>query len=63
MPSKPPHAGKLLNFPDIPEPAETKAFIDHYLELADKLLTPNLERETPADKSEPYNPPSEQNKR
>lgn len=62
MPSEPPHAGKLLKFPDAPESAETKAFIDRYLDLADKLLTPNLERETPEEKSEPYNPPSEQTK-
>jgi hypothetical protein len=59
MPSKPPHPGKLLKFPDAPDSPEAKAFIDHYLQLADKLLTPNLERETPEEKTEPYNPPAE----
>lgn len=60
MSSQPRKPGKLLNFPDVVESAETKAFIDRYLELADKLLTPNLRRETPEDKSEPYYPPGEQ---
>ena len=63
MPSDSPHPGKLLKFPDIAESGETKMYIDHYLNLADKLLTPNLERETPEEKNEPYNPPSQQKKR
>ncbi len=52
-----PKQRKLLKFPLPPEPPETQAVIDHYLQLADKLLTPNLEREHPEDKTQPYNPP------
>ncbi len=48
---------KLLKFPLPPEPLETQAFINRYLELADKLLAPNLEREHLEDKTQPYNPP------
>jgi hypothetical protein len=51
---------KILAFPSLPESPEEKAFTDHYLKLADKLLTPNLERETPDDKTEPYLPPNRQ---
>jgi len=53
-----PEPRKLLHFPQVPETPDEKDFIDHYLRLADKLLTPNLERETPEDKTEPYNPPT-----
>ena len=49
---------KLLHFPQFPETPDEKAFIDRYLLLADKLLTPNLQRETPQDKTEPYNSPA-----
>ena len=48
---------RLLNFPTAAEPPETQGFIDRYLELADKLLTPNLERVRPEEKTEPYHPP------
>ncbi|HZU43866.1 MAG TPA: hypothetical protein VE994_14405 [Terriglobales bacterium] len=48
----------LVSFPPPPDSPEEKAFIDRYLELADKLLTPNLQRETPDEKTEPYHPPS-----
>lgn len=48
---------RLLNFPTAPEPPEVQGFIDRYLELADKLLTPNLHREHPEEKTEPYNLP------
>ncbi len=51
---------KLLAFPSPPESPEEKAFSEHYLQLADKLLTPNLDRETPEDKTEPYLPPERQ---
>jgi hypothetical protein len=47
----------MLKFPTAPEPPETQGFIDRYLELADKLLTPNLERVRPEEKTEPYHPP------
>jgi hypothetical protein len=45
---------RLLQFPRPQESAEEQAFIDRYLALADKLLTPNLERETPEGKTQPY---------
>ena len=48
---------RLLKFPTVPESPDTQGFIDRYLELADKLLTPNLERVRPEDKTEPYHPP------
>ena len=50
---------RLLKFPTPPEPPEVQGFIDHYLELADRLLTPNLQREHPEEKTEPYHPPKE----
>jgi len=55
---KPVKKRKILAFPSPPEAVEEKAFTDHYLQLADKLLTPNLQRETPDDKTEPYLPPN-----
>ncbi len=50
---------KLLKFRTPPEEPETQAFIDRYLKLADTLLTPNLERVRPEDKTEPYHQPVE----
>ncbi len=38
----------------VKEPAEVVAFIDHYLALADALLSPNVDKEGPDQKSEPY---------
>jgi hypothetical protein len=45
---------RLLKFPPAKEEKDVVAFIDRYLALADLLLSPNLERERPEQKSEPY---------
>lgn len=54
---RPARPRRLLKFPTLSESPETQGFIDRYLELADKLLTPNLERERPEEKTESYHTP------
>lgn len=49
-----PKPAKLLTFPPGKEDKDVAAFIGHYLALADLLLSPNVERERPDEKSEPY---------
>ena len=54
MSDEQPKPAKLLTFPPVKEEKDVVAFIDHYLALADLLLSPNLERERPGQKCEPY---------
>ncbi len=51
---KPPQSDEGKPKIKLKEPAEVVAFIDHYLALADTLLAPNVEKQPPEEKSEPY---------